>query len=208
MTQNKWSRLEIIDGNKILDKLDSNKDAIVFSKTVTEVSYQKLPFYNNYKLYRLINYATMPVFTMLYLGDSDRFLTIDGLSNPIYIANEKDPIKLNEVTIIPYLDFFFEHVKGSEGDVFLIKDPKRMPFMKYLNDNQKQNIEKSFKPIEVTYPKENNKNFEITGNLYYGGGIINASISVDTDGKIRFNKQNMLMSGIFLPDNPYGEIGI
>ena len=202
--QPSWTRLNREQAHAVLNKLSGNRDAVVFSKESTEVSWRSMPFYTNYRLYRLINYATMPTFSMMYLSNGDEFITIDGTANPIYTVNEKDGIRLNEMNVIPYLDFFFTNVQGSEGDVFLIKDPRKMPFMDALSDVQQQNVIANFKPLKVTHDTAAHV-YKVAGTLYYGGGLISAVIVVSPEGKLAFQEQSLLLSGIHFPYNPHSQ---
>lgn len=188
----------------VLGKLSGHRDAVVFSKEATEVSWRSLPFYSNYKLYRLVNYATMPTFSMMYLSNDDEFISIDGTANPIYAVNEKDPIRLNEMNVIPYLDFFFSNVQGSEGDIFLIKDPRKMPFLESLSENQQQSVINSFKPLKVSADADG-AGYKVHGTIYYGGGLISSTIQVTADGKLAFHDQNLLLTGIHFPYSPYSQ---
>ncbi len=202
--QPSWTRLNKEQSHEVLDKLSGHKDAVVFSKESTEVSWRSLPFYNNYRLYRLINYATMPTFSMQYISNGTEFLSVDGTANPIYTINEKDVIRLNEMNVIPYLDFFFSNVQGSEGDIFLIKDLKKMPFLESMTDEQKQSVIASFKPLKVSYDSTLHVH-RVSGTIYYGGGLIAATIVVDTDGKLAFQEQSLLLTGIHFPYSPYSQ---
>jgi hypothetical protein len=207
MARPQWTRLNREQAYKVLDLLGSRADAIVFSREVTEVSWRELPFYSRHKLLRLVNYATMPTFTMLYLSDGTEFISLDGSANPIYTVNEKDPIKLSAESVIPYLEFFFSNVHGSEGDVFLIKDPLKLPFMNYFTDAQQRSITSSFRPLRVEAGPED-MSFKVSGTLHYGGGLMAATIVVMNDGKIIFEDQSLLLSGIHFPDNPYTQTWI
>lgn len=202
--QPSWTRLSREQAHQVLDKLAGNKDAVVFSKEATEVSWRSLPFYSSYKLYRLINYATMPTFSMQYLSNEQEFLTVDGTANPIYTVNEKDGIRLNEMNVIPYLDFFFSNVQGSEGDIFLIKDPRRMPFLDSLTEGQQQSVISSFRPLKVAYDAALHVH-RVSGTIYYGGGLISATILVSPDGKLDFQEQSLLLTGIHFPYSPYSQ---
>ncbi len=199
-----WTRLKREEAHEILGKLSGHPDAVVFSKEATEVSFRKLPFYSNYKLYRLVNYATMPTFSMMYLSNGEEFISIDGTAMPIYAVNGKDPIRINEMNVIPYLDFFFSNVQGSEGDVFLIKDPRKMPFMDSLSANQQQSVLTSYKPLKVSNDTVVNV-FRVMGTIYYGGGLLSTTINVTPDGKLSFQEQNLLLSGIYFPYSPYSQ---
>ncbi len=187
---------------RVLRQLSTRKDAVVFSQDVTEVCWRVLPFYTDYRVYRLTNYATMPTFTMSYLGNGEEYISLDGTANPIYAVNEKAPLALDETNVIPYLEFFFSNVQGSEGDVFLIKDPNKMPFMSSLNLAQQQSIIRSFRPLDVAADPAHN-GYKVSGTLHYGGGLLAATIVIAGDGKLLFQDQSLLLSGIHFPDSPY-----
>ncbi len=199
-----WTRLKREDAHQVLDRLSGNRDAIVFSREATEVACRDLPFYSTYKLYRLINYATMPTFSMTYISNGIDFLGIDGTANPIYAANEKAPARLNADNVIAYLDFFFSNVQGSEGDIFLIKDLEKMPFISTLSANQLASIKGNFRPLAVTAEKAQGP-FRISGTLYYGGGLLAATIVTQADGRLSFENQQLLLTGIHFPYSPYSQ---
>lgn len=206
MAQPQWTKLNREQAHAVLQHLGTRPDAVVFSPDVTEVSSCTLPFYTNHWLYRLINYATMPTFSMVYISDGTEFIALNGLAHPIYAINEKSPIHLTEENVISYLEFFFSYVHGSEGDVFLIHDPLKMPFMNTLSASQKQAVLGSFKPFSVLTDAA--RNFKIRGTLYYGGGLIAATILMTPDGKMSFQEQSLLLSGINFPDSPYRQAWI
>ncbi len=203
MTQQQWIRMNREQAGRVLGQLSARDDAIVFSRDATEVSWRGLAFFSNYRLCRLTNYATMPTFTMTYLTDGTEYIALDGTANPIYTADEKDPLMLTEENILPYIEFFFSHVQGSEGEVFLIRDPHKMPFMNNFTDAQKQGIVNNFKPVDVQFDAAHNA-YLVEATLHYGGTLMDATIAVMPDGKISFVKQNLLLSGIHFPDSPYG----
>lgn len=201
MAQSLWTRLDREQALRVLEQISTQSDAIVFSPDATEVSWRTLPFYTNYRLYRLTNYATMPTFSMLYLSNDEIFITVDGTETPIYTVNDKDPIHLTELNIIPYLEFFFNNVQGSDGEIFLIKDPHKMPFMDTLTALQQQSIVHCFRPLMIS--TDSLHNIEVEGTVYYNGGLMFAKITVNPHGKISFAEHHLLLTGIHFPDNPY-----
>lgn len=201
MAQRPWTKLDRGQAQDVLQHLAERRDAVVFSKEYTEVSYYTLPFYTHYHLYRLINYATMPTFTMTYLSNGQEYIRLDGTANPIYTVNEKDPITLNEMNVIPYLEFFFSNVQGSEGDVFLMTDQRKMPpGMRSLSPVLQKSIADKFKTLAVSSAAPDLK---VSGTLYYGGSLIATTIIVDPSGKITFQDQSVLTSGMYVPETPY-----
>ena len=202
MTQSQWTKLNHEQAQRVLRLLSDNEDAIAFSKELTGVSWRALPFYTDYRLYRLVNYATMPTFTITYLSNGSEYISLDGTANPIYAVNEKDPFQLDNLNVIPYLDFFFSYVQGSEGEISLIKDPHELSFMDNMDSIQQQNVVSSFKSLKVVSCTEEDCH-KISGTLYYSGALITATILIKQDGKISFQDQNLLLSGISLSENPY-----
>ncbi|MCE9508615.1 MAG: hypothetical protein K8R48_09950 [Alphaproteobacteria bacterium] len=203
MPQLQWTRLGREQAHKVLEQLSTRRDAVVFSKDVTEVSSCHLPFYTNYWLFRLVNYATMPTFSLTYFSDGTDYICLDGTANPVYTVNEKSPIQLTEKNVLQYLEFFFGNVQGSEGDVFLIKDPARVPFMSALNPAQQQGVTANVKPVTVV--TDSTQNFRVRGTLYYGGELITSTVVVTPAGKITFQDQIPVLSGVYLPESPYSE---
>lgn len=202
MQQSGWTRLSREQAHETLNRLSGHRDAIVFSKDTTEVAWRSLPFYKNYRLYRLVNYATMPTFSMYFIGNGEDFISIDGTANAIFAANEKDPITVTQDNVVSYLDFFFSNVQGTEGDIFLIKDPSKMPFMATLTAHQQQNVLSSFKPLSITASVSS---LHVAGTLYYGGGLISATIQVAPNGRLAFLEQNLLLTGIYFPHTPHSQ---
>jgi hypothetical protein len=201
---NSWNRMGREDAAKTLDRLGTQRDAVIFSRETTEVSWRPLPFYLSYRLYRLINYATMPVFTQYYLSNGTEFFPIDGSAAPIYEANSRDRVKITETTIIPYLDFFFANVQGSEGEVYLVKDPRRMPFLESLSMDQRQGVIGAFRPLKVS--RDDAKNLvRVSGTICYGGSLLAATIAVASDGRLTFEDQSLLLSGIHFPPDPLNQ---
>ena len=183
--------------------IGAQADAAVFSKQLTEVTCRILPFYNRFKLYRLTNYATMPCFTMDYLGSEaeDKFYTLDGLANTLYDVNDHDGIELSADTVVPYIDFFFAQVQGPDGDIYLIKSPEGLPMLGSLPQNQQDSVREHFVPLDVSEDPDN-QSFKIRATLYYGGSLISAQINVHRRGLITIKDQTLLLQGIHFPQSP------
>ena len=198
-----WTRLQKEQTGQVISRIAQSDtvDISVFNSGATEVAIRKLPFYRNYKLYRLTNYASLPSFTMQFLSNDVEFHYLDGTSGTIYTVNERDPIIIDQFNAIDYIDFFFMNVQGTEGDIFIIKDPAKLPFINSFDEYQKKSIFENFKPLDVTADLHPG-HYKVTGTLYYDGSLIGASIVVSPDGKLHFAEQHLLLQGIYFPFSP------
>lgn len=190
-----WNILPKSESQAVLDKIRSADDPMFFSGSMTEVQCAELPFYDKFLLYRVTNFATMPSFTMEYVGDGNSFYVLDGSADPIYFANKQSPLELNKRNIAAYLDFFFSHVAGPDGDVYLITDPDKAPFMTSLDESAKARIREKFVPLKINYQAASDK-FIIDCTLYYNGGLVSASVAVENGGRLRMMEHNMLLPDI------------
>lgn len=204
MLMHKWIKLDKKQAKQILTALGDKCNHEVFTDDMTEVSFKTLPFYNNYKIYKLSNYATMPVFTMHFLSNGEEFLQLNGLANPIYEVNAKDPIHLTSKTLIQYLKFFFRYVQGSEGEVFIIQSPKDIPHFRTLPKDKQNEVIKNFIPVKtISDTDEEGIIHTAKAQILYGDAVIDTHINMRENGNIFFSNQNIIADKVHLPKNIY-----
>jgi hypothetical protein len=187
-----WTRIEQGQALTVLDALSRAADAPAFTAEETDVDCRPLAFYGRYRLYRLVNRATLPAFSMYYLGDGEQFVALDGTANPIYTVSEQDPVRLSETTVVAYAEFFFSHVQGSEGDVFFVKDPRRTPLLASLDDARLQTIVDRHTPLTVECNRATG-DFRLSGTLRYGDGLISAVVAVSATGKLSVHESSIIL---------------
>lgn len=198
-----WTNLPKEQVGQMLSRITqaTSVDMSVFTGGATEIATRKLSFYRGFKLWKITNYSSLPSFTMQFLANERDFFHLDGTSNPIYTANETDPIQIDQMNVVDYLDFFFMHVQGTEGDIFIVKDPNKLPFINSFDEYQKRSIIENFKPLSVT-PDLHPHHFRVSGTLYYDGSLIASAIVVSPEGKLHFAEQHLLLQGIYFPFSP------
>jgi hypothetical protein len=110
-----------------LTRAHSDTDAALFKPATTEVKKMALPFYTNLHLFRVTNFASMPLLTLDYLADGGRLFYLDGTDTPLTQAAPGD-LRITAGNIIAYLNFYFFSVVRPEGEVFLVDDPLSYPY--------------------------------------------------------------------------------
>ena len=204
MLLHKWIKLDKKESIRILHAIGDKCDHDFFSDDMTDVYFKTLPFYSQYRLYKISNYATMPIFSVRFLSDGKDFIRLSGLSTPIYEVNHKDPIHLTSKTLIQYLKFFFRYVQGSEGEVFVISAPKEIPYFNELNEYKQQEIIKKFNPITTSsHSDEEGLFYTAHAQILYGDAIIDSDINMRENGTIFFSNQKIIVDRVHLPKNIY-----
>lgn len=186
-----WHRLDRDQSQAIIGKVTTERDASMFAPMTSEAQCTKLPFYRNYLLYRVTNYASLPSFSLEYLSDGENFYLLDGSPDPIYFANDRNALVLNRANVLDYLDFFFQNVSGEDGDVFLVRDPNDLPFLESLEPEHQAMIMDNHSPIKIDYDPST-EHITVDTTLYYGGTLLQARLGIDHDGRIQLLDQHML----------------
>lgn len=185
-----WHRL---DREKTIDMINSVKSAaqaLLFSPVTSEAKCARLPFYEKHLLYRITNYSSLPTFNMDFLGDGERFFYLDGSDPPLMEINRNFGLILNAQTVIPYLCFYFFHVRSEDGEIIILKNPEESATIDLFDDERRENL--TIIPDQTKIEIIENS-LRVTTSLYYLGGLCEAAITVARDGSVKIEPLRMLM---------------
>lgn len=187
-----WHKLDRDRTVAMIDSVKTSGDHIMFTLATSEAKCSKLSFYRNLLLYRLTNYASLPSFSFDYLGDGKTFYHLDGGSIPIYSANDSGNLVLDETSVLDYVVFFFSHVSGPDGDIYVIEDPSDHPALDSLSSFQVEEIAAHHEAAEIN--KSEDGVFTVKTSLFYTGSLVRATVEVDARGRVNVIDFHMLMS--------------
>lgn len=188
-----WKTLPKEDVGDVLSKVHSKSFDTLFKRdSAVEISYARLPFYNNFRLYRFTTHATMPSLSLEFLSDGQIFYFLDGAPDSIYRANLDDPIKLTQRNALEYLEFFFDRVEGTDGDISLILDPEKSPFLDAVSDQTRKKIAQKYDGMRVSY-QVSPEQFTITTPCYFEGSLVEATIAVFPNGSLHLLDSKLLI---------------
>lgn len=187
-----WQRLDRETSVKVIESVKSDANAGLFSVGTSEVQRARMPFYKDYFIYKVTNYASLPSFSFEYLSDGTFFHYLDGTEEPIHTVNDKGVLTLDRHNVLQYLDFYFAHVSGDDGEVVLINNPHDMPLLESLDPAAYDAVFSQHKPAEIHYDGDFNA-YEIQADIYKDAQLVRASIEVNTKGRVTIKNQKMVM---------------
>lgn len=190
--QTDWHKLDRDRTIAMIDSVKSAGDHIVFSHTTSEAKCARLSFYRNLLLYRLTNYASLPSFSFDYLGDGKTFFHLDGSPTSIYHANDTFQLILNRDTVLDYIIFFFNHVSGPDGDIYVIGDLDDHPALDSLDLMQMDDLIARFQQPEIISKPDGG--FTVKTILFYLGSLVQAVVDVTQDGRVDVIDSRILMT--------------
>jgi len=190
-----WQRLDRDSSLKVIDSVKSAADMGLFNIGTSEVTRAFLPFYKDFFLFKVTNFASLPSFSFEYIGDGTFFHYLDGTAEPIYSANDKGKLELSEATLIDYLVFYYSHVAEEDLDeITVIKDPHDMPLLDSLDPEAFASVMRSHKPATIT--PDNEGGYMVETEIYTEGQLLRAKMSVSAKGRVTMREQKMITNNM------------
>lgn len=116
-----WQKIDSEKAAKILSEVNPHLDPVPFRPETTTLRTQKLSFYRDYVLVELTDLSVVPGARKYALYKPGDVAVINWTNQPIYDTNEKSPIVLNERSVVDYVRFFFNYVRGRHGRFVIIE---------------------------------------------------------------------------------------
>ncbi len=187
-----WHRLDRDKTTDMINSVKSAAEALLFSPITSEAKCTRLPFYTNHLLYRLTNFASLPTFSMDFIGDGEKYVYLDGSEAPINQINSLAGLNLTRDTVIPYLNFYFLNVRLEEGEIIILKNPQEAATLDMFDDERRENIH--LQPEGASIAQTDNGGFVVGTPIFLDGSLVHAEITVDAQGHVKVKSLGM-MSG-------------
>jgi hypothetical protein len=189
----KWHRLSNDEANNIIKIIKSSAIPSLFSSKSSEVKCMKLPFYKEFMLYRITNYSSLPAFSLDYLGDEKKFYYLDGSARAIVDINLSGKLSLGVDNILDYVQFFFAHISGVDGDIEVIIDLDEHNPLSSLPEDKLKDIRDMYKEPVISFD-DKTQQYNIKATIDNEGTLVYGNINVTKNGNVSINEQNMLFT--------------
>lgn len=188
-----WQFLDKADLEAMVAHVKTSDEAVLFNPAMAQGKFTPLPFLHEFRLYRLTNFASMPILSLHYLGDGGRYFYLDGTAEAIAtIANIGD-LHLTASNIIAYLNFYFFAVVQQDGEMFLVQDPDTYPFQDQSDFDIIPGFAFGHGNPKYEIATESDGGFLVDTPLFMDGTLVRAQIRVDPNGKVHILSQRMMV---------------
>jgi AAA+ superfamily predicted ATPase len=176
-----WQALSERDALSLLARLLNADDVSQLSALTVSGRVAPVPCYSGYRLVHLQG-AFLPIVEHredLYAlwGEDGELFLLDGTSNPIYAANDRERLQLTEATVADYVRLFCFAVRGAEGPFSLFEAPSEAAL------KEAPELAATAKPLAVT-GRNAEGHFLLDATVVYGGAVFDAQFAVAVDGAI------------------------
>lgn len=176
-----WYQLEKDKSTAIVERLKDEGMPGLFTPRVGDMRCAKLPFYNDWLVYRLTNYATLPAFSIDFLGNGTDFLYLDGTPKPFSTVAARGALVLNPYTVLDYLSFYYQYVGEEDEEVVVIRGEEDIPGLQGARVLPRPALVEALEGISVK-PSAAPAGFQVTVPLYLGGALLFAGVFLHANG--------------------------
>lgn len=188
-----WNKMDKDKTEGMIRAVRKAREGALFSPETSGAQVAKLPFYRNYHLYRLTNFASLPAFSFEYLGDGQRFYYLDGSPKAIATVSAKNDLFLNENNVLDYIDFYFRYVTKTGDNILLIRNPHDHAGLDSIPEARMREIMQHHRAPETSYD-EAEKKYHVIATLDNDGTLVRAHIVVLPNGLLSLKEQHMLLT--------------
>lgn len=188
-----WQRLDRDNSEMVINSVKSAANEGMFSLDTSEVQLARLPFYKNYSIYKVTNFASLPSFTFSFLSDGKFFNYLDGTEEPIHTVNDKGALNLNEHNITEYISFYFAQVGNKDGDdVIVITNPHDMPLLDSLDAAAYDSVFNNYKAPQISHNSDLGS-YTVETDLYIESHSVRSKIEITAKGRVTITEQKTSM---------------
>jgi hypothetical protein len=178
----------------------------------------QLPFYEQFRLYALIDTAAAGPNIRHVLYKPGWAILMDWTNEPIYRVNELAPIRLDRTTVIPYAKFFFHYVRGQLGRFIIVESPDDMVWLPNVTEKEKADVAATLRP--ATYRGlDADQRFTVTCTVVFKNALFRTDIKVAsremdlldanlgtlehfTIGQMELTNEELLLEDLSVPVDP------
>lgn len=194
MTEN-WQKLDPEKSARILSEINAHLDPVPFSMESTTVRAHKLPFYKNYELYELTDLSAVPGARKYAIYKPGDVNVINWTNQSIYETNEKAPIALDRSSVVEYVKFFFNYVRGRHGRFLIIETIDDIRWQVEPPLQGRKVMQEMLEPVTVVSEDEEG-GFVLHAFMVFKDSLFKTKVHVKKDGLVSMSDEELKIEGM------------
>ena len=195
MHQLPWDDYDAEQTPRLVAEINTQMKDVKFDDTYTTVKSQSVPFYAEHDLIELTDSTKSPALVRRAIYKPGDFYILNWTNQPIYTANEKAPIIVNEDNAMIYVNFFFHFVKGRHGRFVLIDGPEEINWSEAPPEKGLQALRNMIKPLAVT-DTEDDGTINLLSYMVFKDSLFRAKVQLKRDGMVSLTDEALVVEGM------------
>lgn len=185
-----WNDIPEKDCESFLEKINSKFHRELFDKESSRLRTRNLPFYKDYKLLEITEFASHPPLTMNFLFKGDDIEQIDGTKDSILSVSKKADVYLNKKNVTGYVKFILNSMMSEDGPFKVIENIDDMPFSEDPSLELVNELKGMLKPVKTTNMTE--EGYDIEAHVLYSRTLFKTKLNVTHKGAVDITEEEAL----------------
>ncbi len=176
-----------------------------FDPQSATVMVHQLSFYEGYFLTELCAHdKNPPLIRYAICNDRGEVHVLNWMNETIFKLNKIVPIQLNDDTVMDYIRFFFDHVRGPHGRFLIIDTVDDIDWREEPAPAGRKALGKLIEPMHLL-KKEKEGGWVFKTTIVFKDSLFVAEAHVKPDGHISMNNEELLVEDIPVADDLLGQ---
>lgn len=201
-----WEKLGADEAAAVLAAVNPFIDPVPFNSKTTTVRRQPLRFYDQYSFYELTDLSAIPSVRKYALASlkggqqKNDVRMITWTNQPIYEANEKGPIRIDDGNVADYVRFFFNYVRGRHGRFVIVETVDDIRWQVEPPLQGRKVMQDMLFPVTVTGRDEDGA-WQLKACMIFKDSLFSTKIHVRPDGLVALSDEELKIEGMpVIPD--------
>ncbi|MBL8642079.1 MAG: hypothetical protein JNL76_08195 [Alphaproteobacteria bacterium] len=186
-----WHRLDRDKTIEMIGRVRSAAESVMFTPVTSEGKCTRLPFLQNFLLYRLTNFSSLPTFSMDFISNGEDFFYMDGADTAIQEMVRQNELNITSETVLAYLHFYYCYVRLPEGEIILLKNVAEIPYIDLYDEERRESLDVVPEGLQIDRD-ETTGEFLVSAPALYDSSPMEVLIRVSPDGKVSTFPKRML----------------
>lgn len=190
-----WQKLDAERTARILSEVNPHLEPVPFSEENTTIRTQKLPFYSDYEFVELTDLSAVPAARKFAIYKPGDINVINWTNQAIYETNEKAPIKVDERTVVSYVKFFFNYVRGRHGRFLIIENIDDIRWQVEPPLQGRKVMQEMLEPVTVI-SQDPDGTYNLEAFMVFKDSLFKTRIHVKSDGLVSMSEEELKIEGM------------
>ncbi|MBI1215744.1 MAG: hypothetical protein GC185_07995 [Alphaproteobacteria bacterium] len=190
-----WQKLDPERAARVLSDINPYLEPVPFSEGETTVRMQRLPFYKDYTFYELTDLSAVPGARKYALCKPGDVNVVNWTNQTIYETNEKAPIALNDDSVVDYVKFFFNYVRGRHGRFLIIESIDDIRWQVEPPLQGRKVMQEMLEPVTVI-GKDEDGTYNLEAFMVFKDSLFKTKVHVKRDGLVSMSEEELKIEGM------------
>lgn len=203
MFRDAFVKLDLLEAEALLQAVNPLLEGSPFDPRTATVLAMDLSFYPGYRLLDIADHGVNPPRRIHAVFKPGAMTVLDWTNAPIYILNEKVPLRLDENNVAEYVRFFFAFVRGRHGRFLITESVDDIAWKDEPPPSARKAISSLIEPARLR-GIDDDGTFHLSVRMMFKDSLFKANVAIKPDGQVSLSDEELVVEDMPVLDDSLG----